>query len=822
MLRNTPVNLRLALRGIARNPGFAALIVATMALGIGANTTMFSVIRAVFLRPLPLPDPEQLVTLWESDPERGIAYRRVTPANFVDWIAQAKSFTAVGTLPNWDGKGWPFNILGPEGTDRILGIYASSGFFRVLGVAPALGRDFGVEDDRVQGERHVIISHSLWLQRFQGDPSVLGRTLYIDTWRGGKFTIIGVMPQGFDFPAGAKIWISLADWGGGPMPGQDATERCCAWYTTFARLKPGVTAEQAEAELTIIGRRISQRYPDMAKVAAVKVVPMREHMVEEHRLALFALFGAVACILLIACANVANLLLSRGVSRASEMLTRMALGATVWQIGRQLMAESLVLCGCGAAGGLLVALWAQDLLVHAFAGRIQLIETSRIDWAVLAFTALISVASAVACGLMPLVHWRTARWHTRGQTESRSSRRVRSGLVVGEVALSAVLVTGAGLLMRTVEKLREVDFGVQTQQILAVSTDFNVEGLRDNAPRFLGQVLPRLAALPGVRMAAAATWLPIENGGLAPITLENQPLRAAAESPQVSQSAVTPGYFSLMGIPLKRGRLFTEADTAEGKLVAVVSETAWRRYWPNEDPIGKRFAIGSLEHFGSFRRLQAPEVAEWREIVGVVGDVRAAGFNSGTLPQIYYSYRQFPVYDPTILLRTVGDPILLASAARDETKRTNNRAVVTEVRSMDQVVLDVIAEPRLRASIVTIFASLAVLLGMLGIYGLTSYTVTRRTQEIGIRMALGAREIQVGRMVVGHALSLAACGAALGLIASLAAARVLASLMFGIGPFDPLTLMAACLLLVGSAVVASYLPVRRAMRIDPASSLRNE
>jgi putative ABC transport system permease protein len=817
------VNLRLALRGIAHSPGFAALIIATMALGIGANTTMFSVIRAVFLRPLPFPHPERLVTLWESDPQGGITYRRPTPANYADWVAQSTSFAAVGTLPNWDGTSWPFNILGPDGTDRTLGIYASSGFFRVLGVAPALGRDFGVEEDHRQGERRVIISYSFWQQRLHGDPRVLGRTLEIDTWRGGKFTIIGVMPENFEFPAGAKIWISLGDWGGGPMPRQDAAERCCSWYTTFARLKPGVTTEQAEAELTIIARRISQRYPKAAKVTAVKVLPLREYMVEAHRLTLFALFGAVACVLLIACANVANLLLSRGVSRGREMLTRMALGATVWQIARQLMAESLVLCGCGAAGGLLLAVWAQDVLINAFAGRIPLIETTHIDWIVLAFTALISVASAVACGLMPLVHWRAACWHSRGQAESRGGRRLRQWLVVGEVALSAVLVTGAGLFLRTVEKLRDVDFGVATERILAVTTDINVEGLREgSAPRFLDELLPRLGALPGVTTVGAATALPIENARLAPITREDQPRRPAAQSPQVSQTAVTSEYFKIMGIPLKRGRLFNEADTSQSKLVAVISEAAKRRYWPDEDPIGKRFALGSVERFGSFRPLHGPEVVEWREIVGIVGDVRAAGFNAAALPQIYYSYRQFPVYDPTILLRTAGEPMLLASTAQNEIKRMNNRVVITEVRSMEQVVSDVIAEPRLRASLVTLFASLAVLLGMLGIYGLTSYTVTRRTPELGIRMALGAREAEVARMIVGQALWLAAGGAALGLIASLAVARALASLMFGIGPFDLVTLVAVCLLLVGSAAVASYFPARRAMRIDPASALRNE
>ena len=755
------MNLRLALRSIARNRGFAALVIATMALGIGANTTMFSVIRAVFLRPLAFPHQERIVTLWESDPAHGVKERRVTPANFVDWAAQSKSFEAIGAMDG-DGTDTVYKIASPDGVDRVHGVYVSSDYFRALGVTPELGRFFGFEEDHSAGLRRAIVSHAFWRQRFHGDPNVIGQTLDIDTYGGGKFMIVGVVPAGFEFPVDASIWLSKGDSGTKPLPNPDSAERCCSWFSVVARLKPGVTIRQAEAEMAVIVSGISARHPGASQVSAVKIVPLREQMVRDQRLVFFALAGAVALVLLIACANVANLLLSRGISRANEMQIRNALGASVWQIARQLMAESFVLCLLGTAAGLLLALWAQAALVKAFVDRIPIIATTRMDGSVLAFAAVITVLSAAACGLAPLMQSRGADWRQRGSTEGSGSKRLRNALVVGELALSLTLVSGAGLLVRTVLKLSDVDFGVRREGVLAVSTDFNTDGLRerDGKVKFLDQLMPRLASLPGVEMAAATTVLPMDPTNFDTISPEGRPIRTRSESPRIVQSGVTPDYFQLMGIPLQRGRAFNAGDTPDGKLVAILSATTARRYWPGQDPIGKRFVIGSSDRLsGSLNPdLHGPE---WREVVGVVGDVRSGGFGSEVLPMVYYAHRQFAIYGPTILLRTSASPLAFGSTVRNEINTLNNRQVVTNIRSMRQVVSDTASEPRTRASLVGLFAGLALLLGMLGIYGVASHTVTQRTREIGIRMALGARASEVARMVIGGALRLSAIGAAL-------------------------------------------------------------
>lgn len=763
--------------------------------------------------------------LAESDPAAGIERRAVTPANFVDWAAQSSAFEALGVLPDSNGTPTLFKVVWANGTDRVSGVYATSGFFPAIGMTPELGRFFGQEEDQQDGLRRVVISHALWERRFHADPNVIGQTIDVDTWRGGKFTIVGVVHKGLEFPLGADIWLSYGDSGMGPLPKPESAERCCSWLAVFARLKPGVAPSQAEAEMGAIARGVSERHPSVSKVAAVKVTPLREQLVGDQRLVFYALFGAVGCVLLIACANVANLLLSRGISREQEMLTRQALGASNWQIARQLITESLVLCLLGAAAGVLFSMWAEDALVRVFAERIPIIATARIDWSVLAFTAMITVLSAVACGLSPLIHWRSAEWRGRGQTESSGRTRLRGALVAGELAVSLILVASAGLLVRTVLKLSDVNFGFRTKGILVVSTDVNTETLREpgDTARFVDRLLPRLQTLPGVTMVAAATALPVETvWSINPITPEGRSVRPQAESPQVFQFAVTRDYFSVLGIPLKKGRTFTEAETRDSKLVTVLSETAARRYWPGEDPIGKRFVSGSAERFGWFRSPPSESGPEWREIIGVVGDVRSSGYGSAPLPIAYYSHQQAPVNAPFLLVRTEGEPASLAAAVRDEITNLNSRVVVTNSRGMDQVISDTITEPRVRAALVGLFAGLALLLGMLGVYGTASYAVALRTQEIGIRIALGASRSEVAGMVVGQAFRLAALGTAVGLLGSCLVSRAFSSLLFGVQPIDPLTLAAASLVLLGSAVIASYFPARRAMKIAPASALRNE
>jgi predicted permease len=414
------LDLILALRGIRRNPRFAALVIGTMAIGIGANTTMYSLVRAVFLRPLPYSDPDRLVTLWERDSTNGTADRRVTPANFVDWRAQNTAFEEIGVLPNWSGPSWHFNIVGPDGAERVDGIYASSGFFRVLGARPLLGRTFGDEDDRVQGQRHAVVSYRYWRERFGEDPKVIGKTINVDTFRGGAFQVIGVMPPKFDMPHNAQLWLSLGDWGGGPMPALDTSERCCNWYTVLAKLKAAVSAKQAASELTGVARRIGQRHPTAARVTNVHITPLRETLVGGHRLTLFGLFGAVGCILLIGCANVANLFLARSIGRQREMLTRQALGATRRRIARQLVVEGLVLALAGALAGFWLSTLAQPLLTTILSGRVPLVEEAGTDWTVLAFVAALTLACGILCGLAPLANSNSTSLSNRAQTEGNT------------------------------------------------------------------------------------------------------------------------------------------------------------------------------------------------------------------------------------------------------------------------------------------------------------------------------------------------------------------------------------------------------------------
>jgi putative ABC transport system permease protein len=818
------MDIRYAWRSLSRTPGFSALVILTLALGLGATTTMFSVVWAVFLRPLPYPAQDRIVTLWQSDARTRGAWQHVTPANFVDWKAQSSAFEALGAVPNWSGETSPFNLAGPDGSERVQGVYASSGFFEVMGVPPLVGRLFDADDDRKQGRRRVVISHAYWQSRFAGDAAVVGRTLEVDTWRGGAFTIIGVMPPAFDVPGGASIWLSLADWGGGPLPQPGSPQRCCPWFTTFGRLKPGVPIERARAELTAIAQRVSSMHPGGGAVAEVRLVPLRETLVGDHALTLFGLFGAVGCILLIGSANVANLLLSRGVSRRREVMTRLALGATRWRLARQLLTESVMLGAAGAGLGLLLSLWAQNVIATVLAGRVTLIDGTRLDMTVLAFSAVLAAIVSAVCGLIPLVDWDAADWSARGQTETRASRRTRDGLAVAELAVAVIVVATAGLLVRTVVNLRSVDVGFDTERTLVVSTDLTSSTLRERgaAAQFVEALIPRIAAIPGVRAAAATTVIPLAGGPVRQaITRYGDPPAPSAASPQVTQTAVTTGYFKAMGIAVTRGRVFTDADRRDGPLVAVVNETAARRYWPGEDPVGKRFAIGSSERFGSFRAVKPGEV-EWREIVGVVGDVRSAGFASSVQPEAFYSYKQFPVYEPSLIVRTAGDPATLTEAIRSQVAAINPRAVITQVRTLDQVADQAIADPRLRATLATAFSTVALLLGMLGIYGVMSYTVAQRTREIGIRMALGARRSQVARMIMGKALRLAAIGVGLGLIGAYAAARWISSLFFGVTPADAVTLTAACALLIVAAVAASLHPVRHAVRVEPAVALRSE
>ncbi len=817
-------DFRYAVRTLRKSPGFTLVAALTLALGIGANTAMFSVIRAVFLRPLPIPNEERLVTLWQSNPEKGIARGLVSPANFVDWEAQNGVFEPLGAWPGLSDSVVAFNVVGKDGAERVRGMYCSSGFFRTLGVQPLLGRTLFPEEDRRRDYRSAVVSHSYWQERFGGDPAILGKTLDVDTFRGGVYTIVGVMPASFDFPTGTQIFLPMAFWGGGPLPGPDAAERCCSWFNVVGRLKPGVTLERAQSEMTTIARRISDRHPEAGRVTEVQVVPLRQDMVSSYRTGLLALFGAVASVLLIACVNVANLVLSRVLARRGEMVIRSALGATTGRLARQILVESLVLSGIGASAGILLALWAQGLLAKAMAGDIPLAAGARIDWGVLAFAIGTTVVTGCLCGLAPVMQ--LAAGSLRSHTKASRGGSLRQALVAGEVALAVVLVAGAGLLIRSLAQLQRVDPGFRAARVLAMSFDFTTSAFRGpgNQQPYFRELLTQVAGLPGVRMAGAISEPPLSRRRMPDqaITLEGQPPRAAVESPRVISRAVTPDYFPAMGIPLRKGRRFTEGDAGDGKLVAIVNETAARLYWPGEDPVGKRFAMGSRERFNYFRAPPRPGEAEWREIVGVVADVRSSGLDLPSQPEVFYDYRQFPWYGPTLVVRTDGDPLQLAAAIRRAASALNRRAVVTEVKTMEQIAADSIAQPRFRAKLIGLFSALALLLGMLGIYGVTSYTVAQRTREIGIRIALGATVADVSWLIMGQALRATGIGLVLGITGALAAARWISSLLYGVSPADPVTLAGTCVVFGGAALAASYLPARRAAGVDPASALRSE
>ena len=805
-------DLSYALRGLRRSPGFTLVAGLTLALGIGANTAMFSVIRAAFLAPLPFPQPDRLVALWPRNAEG--ARELATPAGFVDWSEQSGVFEALGAWPSGADIPSAFNVTGSGAAERVRGIYVSSGFFRALGVQPALGRTFLAAEDRALDHRAAVLSHGYWQARFHGDPAILGKTIEVDTFRGGVYTVVGVMPPRFDYPRPVDVYLPIAFWGGGPLPAPNAAARCCAWFSVIGRLKPGVSAERAQSEIGAIAQRLDRRQ--------VQVVPLRREIVGERRTGLLLLFAAVACVLLIACANVANLMLSRVLARSSEMAIRRALGAGTGRLVRQVLAESLLLSGIGAAPGILLAPWAASLIAIHAGSAVQLAGGARIDAGVLAFALVITLAAGCASGLAGCISLDTGR--TRSHKAGMRGRNLRQALVTGEVAAAVLLAAAAGVLIRSLERLQNVDPGFRAEHVLAVSFDFTARPFRGpgNQQPYFHDLLERVAKLPGVRMAGAVSEPPLARRRMPdqPMSVEGQPLRPAGETPKVALLAVTPAYFPAMGIPLRKGRLFDEGDARDSKLVAIVNETAARLLWHGQDPVGKRIAMGSREHLGYFRIAPRPGEAEWREVVGVVADVRGAGLDLPPRPEVFHCYRQHPWYENTLVARTEGDPMRLAGDIRRLAAEINPRTTVTEVTTLARIAADSVAEPRFRAQLIGLFSALAALLGMLGIYGVASYTVVQRTREIGIRVALGATRADIARLVMAGAARATAAGLALGLIAYFAVMRWISTLLYGVAAADPVTLAGTCVLFALAMCAATYIPARRGAAVDPGTALR--
>ena len=823
-------DLRYAMRQLPKNPGFTAVAVLTLALGIGANTAMFSIINGVLLRPLPYPEPERLVTLWERSPQRGIEQERVSGPDFLDWRAQNTVLSDMAVSPGWDGVE-TFNLVLPDTTAKVCANYTSASLFSTLGTRPLIGRALLPEEDRKEGNRVAVLSHGLWQRHFGGDSNVIGRTLTLDTYGRRDYTIVGVMPPGFGLPSRCELWLPLG------WMGVSLTERRSAhWHSVIARLKPGVTLAQARSELSGIQARLKQAHPEETIGSEVAVVPLLHQALGRNlRTALLVLWGVVAGVLLIACANVANLMLARAASREKEIALRLALGAGRWRVIQQLLIESVVLAMIGGGLGVLLGKWGLQLFIAVSPGNIPRLSAVTLDGAALGFTLGVSVLTGMLFGLAPA--WQLSRPDlnealkegARGASAGTAAGRTRNALVVAEVALSVVLLAGAGLMLQSFARMLRAERGFQPEHLLTAELDFSVSGfttwVRPTATRPqvpLRELIEHLRALPGVRAVGAGSRL-LRRENRPPnesLAIFGQPTLKPEEQPKAEFKGITPDWLRALGARVLRGRDFTEADALEAPGAVLINETLARRYFPNEDPVGRRLKMGVKQP-----PLNATNVwglPEWSEIIGVVSDVKSLHPHPEAVPEAYQSYWQYPMQNPTVLVRTTGDPATLAEAIRRETKAVIPNLPAPIIRTMDDLLSESVAQPRLQTGLLSLFGGVALLLAAVGLYGVLACHVTDRYREIGIRLALGAPRRNVLALVIRQGMKLAFAGLAIGSVAALALTRVIRSLLYDVKPTDPVAFGAVAVLLALVALLACYLPARRAARVDPMEALRYE
>ena len=809
-------DLRYGARILLKNPGFTLVAVLTLALGIGANTAIFSIVHTVLLRPLPFAQQERLVMLWKQDGTARSSFVELALAEVKDWQQQSHSFTSLAAMPA-TVYGYGYVLTGQGEAVQLESSKVTGNFFSVLGVQPALGRVFDESDDQVNGPKVVILSDRVWRERFNADPNIIGQSITL-TEQG--YTVVGVMPAKFELSKDVDLWVPLR----ATMIARTTESRGATFLQAVGRLEPGVTIEQAEAEMNTVISRIAAEHPEtQATGHRVVITPLAAYLFGDARPALWLLLAATGMLLLIATANIANLSLARATARRREFAVRAALGAGRFRLVRQLLSESFVLALCGGAGGVLLAYWLIRLLIRVAPNDIPRVEDVGLNVTVLLFSLVITLLTVLVFGLVPALT--TSRLNLNQALNEGSSRmsgersglRTRSAMVICEVAVTVVLLAGAALILRSFVNLSTVNLGFDPHNVLTMH--LRVQGAKYAKPEgrreFFRQLIERLEAQPGVAAASAVLIRPMEGtaGWDTPFTLEGQSVAEAQQNRVPNFEAVTPHYFRTFGIPIKAGREFSDQDTDQAPLAAIISETmAKTLFGPGVDPLGKRLRLGT----------EPTDSPSWRTVVGVAGDARYRELQDVRF-DLYFPFAQWPsAFVNHFAVRTTTEPAALLTTVRREVTALDSTQAVTRVATMDQLVAANLAQSRFSAVLLNWLSGLALLLAAIGIYGVLAYSVARRTGEFGIRLALGAQSGDILKLVIGQGMRLVTAGLVLGLTASLALTRLISQLLFGVSATDPLTFIGIAVLFTGIAVFACWLPARRATRIDPITALRCE
>jgi len=798
-------DLRYGIRMLLAKPSFTVIVVLALAIGIGANTAIFSVVNAILLRPLPYKNAERISMIWMDNPKLGVAQDWHSYPNYVDYKQQNDSYEDMAAFNDRS-----FNLTGTGDPVRVVGVWATASLFSVLGVDPALGNTFTEAEEEPGKDRVVVLSHGLWQRRFGGDPGIVGQSINMN---GVDRTVLGVMPASFTFPEKqTDLWIPLA------INPQRKQARNSISFKAVGRLKPGVSIEQARADMGAIAKRLDDQY--FQSGYGSNLVPLHDQETGTVRTALLVLLGAVAFVLLIACANVANLLLSRAALREREVAIRVALGAGRSRIIRQVLTESALLSLAGGAAGLLLALWGLKVLIALSPANIPRLDQTGIDGKVLAFTIAVSLITGLIFGIAPALQSsrsdpnESLKEGARGSTGGVGGRRVRNLLVVAEIALSLILLIGAGLLIKSFVRLQQFEFGFNPDNLLTMRVQLPGSKYREGKQvvDFYQRLLERMEAVPGVQsVGAISTVFITDTPNSTNFSIEGRPVPVGAEQIEVPLDSISPSYFRVMGIPLLRGREFDNRDVEGSTPVVIINDTFAQRFFPGEDPIGKRFCYGSPNRGNP-----------WITIVGVVGDMRRTGFDRPVRPETFLPEAQNPDGGLTIVARTHTDPASFAGALRNEVWSIDKDQSVYDVKTMHQTLSEMMSQRRFNMLLLGLFAAVALTLAAVGIYGVISYSVTQRSHEIGIRIALGAQSRDVLKLVVGQGMVLAGVGVGIGLIAAFALTKLMSSLLFGVSAADPVTFALIALLLTGVALVACLVPARRATKVDPMVALRYE